>query len=251
MVNESTAYYQVLDVSQNKFLPISTMNYKDFLIRLATTTSININTIHRLFCDVKNEFNINDYMNEQTIRIIGKGFNKYLLDNATDKFIIEYKKISVVIHPTKLTDKKGDILKEINASDVGVFDGDNKVADNYLFEELFYDSSLEKENILENIEAITAFTKIPKKSMKIPVVGGLSYSPDFAYVVKDRQGNQTLNLIVETKGKEDDRDLINDEKRKIKHAEKFFKSLEGDIKVKFETQFDGNAIESIIRKNIK
>lgn len=54
------------------------------------------------------------------------------------------------IHPTKLTNGKADALEEMDASDVGVLNGDDRVADNYLFEELFYDSNLEKENILQN-----------------------------------------------------------------------------------------------------
>lgn len=92
--DNSIAYYQDLDISKNELLPIVTMSYKDFLIKLATTISININTIHQVLIDLKNEFNINNYMNEQTVRIIKNGFNKYLLDNAMDKFHIGYKQIS-------------------------------------------------------------------------------------------------------------------------------------------------------------
>ncbi|BAS67568.1 type III restriction-modification system endonuclease [Bathymodiolus septemdierum thioautotrophic gill symbiont] len=247
--NNAQAYYQDLDITKNELIPIVTMGYKEFLIALAGKININLNTIHSVFLGLKDKLNINDYMNEQTIRIIKNGFNKYLLDNAIDKFHIGYKRISNAIHPTKLTDNQGNVLKEINASDVGVFDGDDRVADNYLFDELFYDSNLEKGNILQNISNITVFTKIPKNSIKIPVVGGFSYSPDFAYVVKDIQGNQTLNLIVETKDKAK-RDLSSDESQKIKHAEQFFNNIGNNVKVKFETQFSGNKILEIIQENI-
>ncbi|AYQ57120.1 hypothetical protein MS2017_1432 [Bathymodiolus thermophilus thioautotrophic gill symbiont] len=247
--NNSVAYHQDLDIVKNKLLPITTMSYKVFLTKLATTINVNINTIHRVLIALKNEFNINDYMNEQTVRIIEKGFNKYLLDNAIDKFHIGYKKISNTIHPTKLTDGKGNALEEINAIDVGVFDGNDRVADNYLFEELFYDSNLEKENILQNVQEIIVFTKIPKNSIRIPVVGGFSYSPDFAYVVKDSQGNQSLNLIVETKGKEK-RGLSTDENQRIKHAEQFFNNIDNSISVKFATQFSSDKIIGIIKNNI-
>lgn len=247
--NNAQAYYQDLDITKNELIPIVTMGYKEFLIALAGKININLNTIHSVFLGLKDKLNINDYMNEQTIRIIKNGFNKYLLDNAIDKFHIGYKRISNAIHPTKLTDNQGNVLKEINASDVGVFDGDDGVADNYLFDELFYDSNLEKGNILQNISNITVFTKIPKNSIKIPVVGGFSYSPDFAYVVKDIQGNQTLNLIVETKDKAK-RDLSSDESQKIKHAEQFFNNIRNNVRVKFETQFSGNNISEIIQENI-
>lgn len=248
--NNSQAYYQDLDISQNKLIPISTMSYKTFLIALANQININLNTIHQVFNDLKEKLNINDYRNEQTVRVIKNGFNKYLLDNAMSKFNIDYKQVSNEIHPTKLTNSQGKALKEINASDVGVSDEDDcEVPDNYLFEELFYDSNLEKENILQNISDITVFTKIPKNSIKIPVVGGFSYSPDFAYVVKDTQGRQSLNLIVETKDKQQ-RDLLTDEKQKIKHAEQFFNNIGSGIEVKFETQFNGNKIVDIINNNI-
>lgn len=245
--DNSIAYYQDLDITKNELLPIVTMGYKYFLTKLATTIHINIKTIHQVFFDLKNKFNINDYMNEQTIRIIKNGFNKYLLDNAMNKFHIGYKQISNEIHPTKLTNKAGRALKEINASDVGVFDGDDKVADNYLFEELFYDSNLEKDNILKDISEVIVFAKIPKNSIKIPVVGGFSYSPDFAYVVKDNQDKQSLNLIVETKNKEQ-RDLFINENQKIKHAEQFFNNIKSNIKVKFKTQIANQKIIDIIKQ---
>ncbi len=247
--DKTQAYYQDLYISKNELIPVVTMGYKEFLIALASKINININTIHQACLNLKDEFNINNYRNEQTIRIIKNGFNKYLLDNAMDKFSIGYKTISNEIHPTKLTDNQGNALKEINASDVGVFDGDDKVADNYLFEELFYDSNLEKENILQDISNITVFTKIPKNSIKIPVVGGFSYSPDFAYVVKDNQGKQSLNLIVETKDKQQ-RDLSADEQQKIKHAEQFFNNIGCSVKVKFEAQFNRKKIVEIIKSNL-
>ncbi|MDA8401953.1 MAG: hypothetical protein M0Z86_03455, partial [Deltaproteobacteria bacterium] len=102
-----------------------------------------------------------------------------------------------------------------------LYDLNEKVADTYLFDELFFDEDLEKQNIVKNIKEVIVFTKIPKKSIRIPVAGGFTYSPDFAYILKDVQGNRTLNLIVETKNKEK-RALYNDEKQKIKHAQIFF-----------------------------
>ena len=47
----------------------------------------------------------------------------------------------------------------------------------------YYDNELEKENITQEINEVVVFTKIPKNSIKIPVAGGKSYSPDFAYVI--------------------------------------------------------------------
>ncbi|WP_327786763.1 hypothetical protein [Vibrio anguillarum] len=44
--------------------------------------------------------------------------------------------------------------------------------------------------------SLTVFTKIPQNSIKIPVSGGYSYSPDFAYVVKTSKGD-FMNFIID------------------------------------------------------
>lgn len=249
----SVAYYKEIESLHDEILPISYMKYSEFLIELATTLKININTLHRVFYDLRTQVDINLYLNMQTIRTLRGGFNKYLLDNAMSKFLIGYNTISngTHIHPTRLTNEKGDIdLSKLNTSDLGVFDSLDKPAKNYLFEEVFFDSALERENIITEIEEVRVFTKIPKNSIKIPVAGGGTYSPDFAYVLKDKGGKQTLNLIVETKNK-DKRDLYSDEKQKIAHAQELFGSLNSDIEVKFQTQFKSENIKDIILECMK
>ncbi|HRF56149.1 MAG TPA: type III restriction-modification system endonuclease, partial [Campylobacterales bacterium] len=178
------------------------------------------------------------------------GFNKFLLDNSIDKFSIGYAKISNTLHPTKFTDENAKALSEINASDLGVHLCGERTASSYLFEELFYDSELEKENIKNNISEVIVFTKIPKKSIRIPVAGGGTYSPDFAYIVKKASGEKTLNLIVETKDKEK-RALFKDEAQKIKHAEILFSALAGDIEVVFRTQFEDDKMADILKEALR
>ena len=165
--------------------------------------------------------------------------------NAIDKFSIEYKKVSNNIHPTKLTDENGNALSEISASDIGIFFSDEDVAQSYFFDELYYDSELEMKNIKTEINEVIVFTKIPKNSIKIPVAGGKTYSPDFAYVLKFKDGKQKLNFIVETKDVGSDDGLREEEKAKIKHAEKFFG---GQVKIEFKTQFTNNKIVDLIKE---
>ena len=148
------------------------------------------------------------------------------------------------VHPTKLTNKDGKVKKEINSSDIGVNLYKGEVVDNYIFEELFADSELEAENMKLNITEVVVFSKIPKNSIKIPVAGGKSYSPDFAYVLNYKNGSKKLNFIVETKNA-DEESLRNEEKEKIKHAERFF----GDgIKIEFKTQFANDKIVDLIKE---
>ncbi len=230
-------------VHNRKTATISIMKYSDFLKELSKILNINIATLHQSIIEA--ETDINKYLNQTTLRIIKQNFDFFLMTQAFDKYSIEYKKVSNSIHPTKLTDEKGNVLKEISASDVGVLFSDEDVANSYFFEELYYDSDLEKSNIKSEVKEVIVFTKIPKNSIKIPVAGGKSYSPDFAYVLKFKDGEQKLNFIVETKDVNNIDGLRNEEKFKIKHAEKFF---DGKVKIEFKTQFSNNKIVDLIKE---
>ncbi|MBN8568067.1 MAG: type III restriction-modification system endonuclease [Ignavibacteria bacterium] len=230
-------------VYNRKTTSFSTMKYSDFLKELSNALNINIGTVHQSIIDAGTD--INKYLSQSTLRQIKQNFDYFLMANAIDKFSIEYKKVSNKIHPTKLTDHKGNALKEIPTSDVGLLFSDEDVAKSYFLDELYYDSDLEKVNIKTEIKEVILFTKIPKNSIKIPVAGGKSYSPDFAYVLKFKDGEQMLNFIVETKDVNSKDGLRDEEKFKIKHAEKFF---DGKVKIEFRTQFSNNKIVDLIKE---
>jgi type III restriction enzyme len=44
---------------------------------------------------------------------------------------------------------------------------EGSVSNNYLFNELFYDSELEKKNITTNLREVVVFTKIPKNALGV------------------------------------------------------------------------------------
>jgi type III restriction enzyme len=244
---EGVAFYKEIESVDDEILPISTMGYKAFLIELSKTLSLNMQTLHQVFISIREQLDINFYLNQQTIRIVRAGFNKYLLDHAFSDFSIEYNKITNEIHPTKFTDKSGKPLHSINASDIGVKFSDEKVANSYFLDRLYYDSDLEKLNIGTEIKEVTVFTKIPKNSIKIPVAGGGTYSPDFAYVIKSKDGKKKLHLIVETKDKTK-RDLLSDESQKIKHAQILFGHLSDSVNIEFKTQMRGTFIKELIKE---
>ncbi len=240
--NQAVTNEEVI-IEEKEVVPLITMSYGEFLKELSKVLYINIKTIHK--CFIESKVNINKYLNQATIRLFKQKFDNYLMYNALGKFQIEYQKVSSSIHPTKFTDASGDVKDEIDASDIGIlYSSDEKVADNYLLNELFYDSELEKENIKTKIGEVIVFSKIPKNSIKIPIAGGKSYSPDFAYVLNYKDGNKKLNFIVETKGK-DEEVLGDEEKQKIKYAEKFF----GDkIQIKFKKQLKNKKISDLIKE---
>jgi len=226
-----------------EIIPVVTMTYNKFLKELAKAIKANPNTLHEVFKALKSNFDVNNFLNMTTIRSIKQGFDNFMLYKSIDKFGIAYQKISHTVHPTKLTNEKGNPLNKIDASDIGIFHSEETVAESYYFEDLFYDSELEKENIITEIDEVIVFTKIPKNSIKIPVAGGGSYSPDFAYVLKTKNGEKRLYFVVETKNVDSKDELRKEELQKIKHAEVFF----GD-KIRFETQFSNNKILDLIKE---
>ena len=135
---------------------------------------------------------------------LNQAFDEYLILNVQAKYQMAYQDINVKISPTKLTDGDGNPLTEINVSDVDISsDSTITVSDKYLYGEADFHSELERDNINPStnneIDKIVVYAKISKGSICIPIVGGFSYSPDFAYVIKYSNGSKILNLVIETK----------------------------------------------------
>lgn len=249
-IRENIMTSKVVELSDQVFSPISTMKYGEFVYRLSSMAFIRPATVHSAFLKCKDHFDITQYLNIQTVRKIRTGFNRYLLNNAFTKFEVGYKLVRNSIHPTKITDETGQPLLEVQSSGLGVYhDGSVKPADNFLFEDVFFDSDLERENTTTEIQSITVFTKIPKNSIRIPVAGGGTYSPDFAYILKTNEG-EILNFVIETKKVEDKEDLRKAEQQKIAHAEKLFNQISKTVKVKFLTQFSADKIAKLIKENL-
>ncbi|MCS5801924.1 hypothetical protein LNP56_27885 [Klebsiella pneumoniae subsp. pneumoniae] len=248
-IRDNTAMSKSIISDDDNFAKLNTMSYREFLDNLSQTIFAKHDTLHKVFCDIKDTFNITDYLNIQTIRKIKSGFSKYLLNNSFNKFSLGYNVISGSIHPTKFTNADGNPLSEVLSSDLGVLqDYTKSPLDSYLFEEVFYDSELERLNITDKeILSVAVFTKIPKNSIKIPVAGGYTYSPDFAYVVKTTSGDY-LNFIIETKNVDGKDSLRLEEQRKIEHAQVLFNQISKTFKVEFMTQFANDEIYDLIKK---
>lgn len=231
-------------------LPISTLTYRDFLVELANSLKVNMLTLHKAFVTLHPELNINLYLSRNTIRHIKSGFEQFLLAHSFAKFSVCYQAVSNTVHPTYFTDATGRPLAEVDASRLGIKYSSAKPADSYLFTDVFYDSDLEQENITSNIKGVTVFSKIPKNSIKIPVAGGSSYSPDFAYVVDYANGSKRLNLVVESKNK-DDIALNTEEVQKIKHAEQLFSQSGQVINIQFKKQLKQMSMVELIKDIIQ
>lgn len=221
------------------------LGYGEFANELAMSLNVSLKSLHQVLAELN--WTDSTHQTRHNIRHIHSLFRKWLLQHFLATQTIGYTEVNSQVHPTAFTDDKGNVKDSISSSDIGRVGEKDMVADNYLFETLFYDSPLEKENILLNLDYVTVFTKIPKNTIAIPVAGGGTYSPDFAYVLHHKDGTETLNLVVETKDAYEF-DLRTDEKEKIKYAQILFDKLSADtgIKVEFKTQFKGKHIERIL-----
>lgn len=233
-LNTSKSYYE-LD---------SRLPYREFLHAISKQTSIPYQTIHNTLVKFNSISPIDQdkFFNLKVAHNIAKNFNIQI--NHTLEENLVYRKINLSVHPTELTNLDGS-LKAVSAYKLGTKYSDKPTPDKYLYEELYYDSN-ECDTISENIESIVVFGKIPKESIRIPVIGGHTYSPDFAYVVKGKDKTTRLHLVLESKNK-DEKDLSSNEKMKINLANRFFNTInDSGIKVVFETQYKGISVKSIV-----
>lgn len=223
---------------------IETIPYNSFLRIISKATSIPFQTIHRALLEYNNTIGIdaNTFFTRKTASNIIKAYQDKIASIMLEK--IEYKRVDIPIHPTALTNVDGT-LKKVAAHTIGTKYSDAKPQDKYLYNELFYDSN-EHDAINEQIKEVIVFGKIPKNSIRIPVINGHTYSPDLAYLVEYNNGSRSLNIVIESKNK-GKRNLSDEEKEKITLANKFFETINNTgIKVVFEEQMSGETVSGII-----
>lgn len=129
-----------------------------------------------------------------------------------------------------------------------------KPADNYLYEEIIYDSKIERFIITEDNEkvdskTIKVFAKLPKLIIPTPYK---HYEPDFAYFLEDSNGKKIF-FVCESKGYNDKNEIPKNEMQKIKYAEKFFtqlsKKLENDnIQIIFKERINKQTLLECLRQ---
>ena len=227
--------------------------YNQFLFKIAKATNLPITILHKGFVEyAKNNKIKDDLINNNTAVAFIQRFNDWKIQNLENRF--RYKKANINVYETALTNSDGSVKKEITQGNVGTkIHKSTSVSPKYLYDTYTFDSPLEEKNLLvDNIDEIIVYGKIPRRSLEIPVIGGSTYSPDFMYVVKDKNGNKTLNVIIETKDVENKSNLRDSEKVKISNAKIFFENLELDgYNVKFRDQLNNKSIKNIISEVLR
>lgn len=220
--------------------------YGEFLKRINKQTNLPIKLLHgALLQYAKTNKEVSKKINEFSATNFVSKFNDWKTKNLQGRFT--YSKANIKLNATSLTFADGSPREEITQGRIGTKFIEGTPVDKYLYDTYAYDSPLEKENILEQVQEVVVYGKIPRKSISIPTITGQSYSPDFMYVVKKINGDKTLNIVVETKDVENESSLRKIEEAKIECAKVFFNQLSIDgFKVEFHEQINNRKIKQII-----
>lgn len=235
--------YETIEDMGNSNIP-----YGIFLKKVAERTNISIPIIHKGFVQASKSKKIESaFFTLDTV----KSFELYFKQRIYNEMlkIFSYKKLpNARVHPTQLTMNDGSPREFIQTSAyLGIKESSGTPLDTYLYDKVLWDSDIEENNIRKNIESVEVFGKIPRRTLKIPFIDGSTYSPDFMYIIKDQLNNTKLNLVIESKGIEKNKDLRFTEQDKIDSATKLYEVMKKEgIEVKFRTQTNNENIVTII-----
>lgn len=221
--------------------------YHQFLKRINRQTNLSIQILHGVLIEyAKNKKISAERINEHSVSNFVKLFQEWKVKKLSGRF--SYSKANLPVKATSLTYADGSPKNEITQGVIGTKFIEGTPSMKYLYDVYAFDSPLEKENLLvDGIQEIVVYGKIPKNSIAIPTITGQSYSPDFMYVVKKTNGEKILHVIVETKDVENETSLRGIEKAKIDCAKEFFNQLSIDgYKVEFKTQLNNKRIRAVL-----
>lgn len=162
---------------------------------------------------------------EDVMKIINREKKKLIVDG------IKYERIGNQEYFEQSLFEQQELVGYIKANAIGV--SNNKSVYDYIR----YDSNIEKafaENLNKD-EDVKLFVKLPLSFFIDTPLG--NYSPDWAVIV-EKDGEEKLYFIVETKGSTDELDLRLKEEGKIACGRKHFKALETSIEYKLADSYE-------------
>lgn len=180
------------------------MKYRNFIKRLHEATSVPINVLHTALRDALvdsgdqqilfNEQSLSNCIEAYKVRFIEKYQQKYEYDALDFRANIS------------ITNDEGGIVDYLDQGAVGsMIANDVRVPNNYLYDEMAFDSDLEHEILkLQSGREVIVFGKLPRRSIRVPTFIGGTSSPDFVYAIRDTDTeNVKLYALIEAKGKSD------------------------------------------------
>ncbi len=247
IVESIGTHMSVVSETGVQYTVIRPIAYNIFLKRISRVTNIPIVVLHKAMCQyVKQHGTVSPkYINENSMSTFVRKFQEWKNNNLQGRF--RYVKSNTPLGATALTYADGSPREDIAQGRIGTKIAPGTPSAKYLYDAFAFDSPLEQQNIMTDIEEVVVYGKIPRGSIAIPTITGGMYSPDFMYVVRRKNGDKELNIVIETKDVENKDALRGEEAIKISCAEIFFKMLVDDgYKVHFHTQLGNKRMKQII-----
>ncbi len=221
--------------------------YGTFLTRIMRATSIPIDTLHKAMVAYCQKHGTVDakYINENSASAFCVEFQNWKVTSLQGRF--RYVKMNTPCGATALTYADGTPREEIAQGRIGTKILPGTPGKKYLYDALAYDSPLEKDNLMADIEAVIVYGKIPRNSIAIPTITGEMYSPDFLYVVRTASDEKKCYIVIETKDVEGKEVLRGIEAAKIECARVYFAELsKGGHPIYFRDQIRDKQVAQII-----
>lgn len=222
------------------------------LLKFADDTKLPLNFVLKLFAKLDtNKLNKNSKQSMEKLEFLIKDqIHSFVLKSVSYEF-----NDTLISNDDLLYDKNGVPKDEIIPyTKLGKFiDENNKTRENYLYEQTSYDSQIELDIIKEGLKevndcSIEVYAKLPRLKIPTPYK---NYEPDFAYLINTKD-NKKIFFICESKGYDNEEKIPADERKKIRYAEIFFKSLQDslkdeNIKIIFKTRINNQELSDILR----
>lgn len=221
------------------------MLYNEFLKRACRQTSIPMGVLHKAICDYAKTHKVDGYINESSLSALITKFNGWKIKNLQN--LVKYRQANYSSKSTAFTNADGSLKEEVLLWTIGKNVLSAEPSKRYLYDKVVYDSPLERENIMNEVDSVIVYGKLPQRSICIPNITNDLYSPDFMYVVQRMDGRKELNIVIETKDVPNDEAKRTIEDAKINNAERFFRQLKIDgYDVRFCRQLQSKKMANII-----
>lgn len=235
----------VQQAGQSYVLAGKEMRYNEFLKRTCRQTSIPMTTLHAAICEYAKTHTLEGYINESSLSAFIAKFSGWKVKNLQN--LVKYRQANYSSKSTAFTNADGSLKDEVLQWTIGKNVLSAEPSPRYLYDKVVYDSPLERENIMTEVDRVIVYGKIPQKSICIPNITNDLYSPDFMYVVERKDGKKELNVVIETKDVPNDEAKRTVEDAKIENARLFFEQLKLDgYEVKFCRQLQNKKMANII-----
>ena len=236
--------------SQYVVRPHSVYTLGQFVRELANMTRLSLATVLDIlrlmpagqFAQIKDNEN-------RALRVLRDLIQRSIHELVINKVSYSLREIRI---ETALTDKTGQLLKQISLGQCGketheIANAEVRARSLYEGDLMGVDSQIERDTVDEsNQQSVAVFAKLPKVNIPTPVG---AYNPDFGYVVSQEGRAQALYLVVETKGYDSEADIPGEERWKIDSARQFFAALKAQgVDVRYRTKIKHETLAQLIQQ---